>query len=60
MSQSMADGEIPLKPRDEGSAISPRVNDDICQACRGRGTVEGMRCVVCGGVGKSLQRLEGG
>ena len=26
----------------------------------GRGTVEGMRCVVCGGTGKVLQGIGGG
>ncbi|TDN70226.1 hypothetical protein B0G77_3686 [Paraburkholderia sp. BL10I2N1] len=60
MSQSTADGETPLNPGDEEAAGAPGVGEDVCQACRGRGTVEGVRCIVCGGTGKVPQGIGGG
>ncbi|HLX00881.1 MAG TPA: hypothetical protein VKS80_02055 [Trinickia sp.] len=60
MNQSTADGETPLNPGDEGPADAPGVGEDRCRACRGKGTVEGMRCVVCGGAGKVNQGIGGG
>jgi hypothetical protein len=52
MNQSAADDETPLNPGDEGPPDAPGVGEDICQACRGAGTVEGTRCAVCGGTAR--------
>lgn len=59
MNESTADGETPLNLGNEGRADAPGVSEDICQACRGKGTVEGARCVLCGGTGKTLQGIGG-
>ena len=54
MKPSTQPGETPLNPSDEGPPDAPGVGEDACQACRGRGTVEGVRCAVCGGTGQAL------
>ncbi|HEX7933648.1 MAG TPA: hypothetical protein VF573_11330 [Paraburkholderia sp.] len=50
----------PLNPGDEAPPDAPGVGEDICRACHGAGTVEGIQCAVCGGTGKVLQGIGGG
>ncbi|EIF34171.1 hypothetical protein BCh11DRAFT_01969 [Burkholderia sp. Ch1-1] len=50
----------PLNPGDEASADAPGVGEDVCRACHGTGTVEGVQCTLCGGTGKVLQGIGGG
>jgi len=60
MNPSTRGDETPLNPGDEGPAEAPGVGEDLCQACHGTGTVEGVRCIVCGGTGTVLQGISGG
>ena len=59
MNESTADGETPVKPGNEGRAATLRAGEDRCLACRGKGTVEGARCVLCSGTGKTLRGIGG-
>jgi hypothetical protein len=60
MNPSTTVGETPLNPGDEGPPDASGVGEDLCGACHGTGTVEGVRCIVCGGTGIVLQGIGGG
>jgi RecJ-like exonuclease len=50
----------PMNPGDEAPPDTPGAGEDLCQACRGTGKVEGRRCTLCSGTGKVLQGIGGG
>ena len=50
----------PMNPGDDAPPGAPGAGEDVCRACHGIGTVEGLRCTLCGGTGKVLQGIGGG
>lgn len=48
-----------MSPGDQAPPGTPGTGENICPVCSGEGTVDGQKCVNCGGTGMVIEGISG-